>query len=152
MVLSSLSEKTRESSHSQMSLERQPFLLSYVYTLDIGLARVGHVDLFTAEESCLHSCYLYGTYPPIIQHGVLSALLFLFCSHKSKEEPSYVLGQVFLMIDGICKSYFPSVEFHCGPACPSETCPGYQDDYFTSPLTAEGNGTRRRHVYDIRDL
>ncbi|XP_074617762.1 uncharacterized protein LOC141876866 [Acropora palmata] len=70
-------------------------------------------------------------------------------SHKSKEEPSYVLGQVFLMIDGICQSNFPSVEFHCGPACPSETCPGYQDDYFTSLPTAEGNGTRRRHVYDI---
>ncbi|XP_067054931.1 uncharacterized protein [Acropora muricata] len=70
-------------------------------------------------------------------------------SHKGKEKPSYVLGQVFLMIDGICQSNFPSVEFHCGPACPSETCPGYQDDYFTSLPTAEGNGTRRRHVYDI---
>ncbi|XP_015766050.1 PREDICTED: uncharacterized protein LOC107344873 [Acropora digitifera] len=70
-------------------------------------------------------------------------------SHKGKEKPSYVLGQVFLMINGICQSNFPSVEFHCGPACPSETCPGYQDDYFTSLPTAEGNGTRRRHVYDI---
>ena len=113
------------------------------------MAGVGHVDLFTAEESCLFCCYLYGTSPPIIQRSVLLALLFLFCSHKSKEEPSYVLGQVFLMIDGICQSNFPSVEFHCGPACPSETCPGYQDDYFTSLPTTEGNGTRRRHVYDI---
>ena len=60
-----------------------------------------------------------------------------------------MLGQVFLMIDGNCKSYFPSVKFHCGPAYPSETCPGHQDDYFTSLPTAEGNGTRHRHVYNI---
>ncbi|KAK2553124.1 putative serine/threonine-protein kinase pats1 [Acropora cervicornis] len=41
------------------------------------------------------------------------------------------------------------IEFHCGPACPSDTCPGHQDDYFTSLPAEEGNGTRRRHVYNI---
>ncbi|XP_015779887.1 PREDICTED: uncharacterized protein LOC107357772 isoform X2 [Acropora digitifera] len=70
-------------------------------------------------------------------------------SHKSKKEPSDVLCHVFSMIDGICKSYFPLVKFHCGPACPSQTCPGHQDDYLTSLPTAEGNETRRRHVYNI---
>ncbi|XP_067055746.1 uncharacterized protein [Acropora muricata] len=70
-------------------------------------------------------------------------------SHKNKKEPSDVLCQVFSMVDGICKSYFPLVKFHCGPACPSDTCPGHQDDYFTSLPAEEGNGTRRRHVYNI---
>ncbi|XP_044169069.1 uncharacterized protein LOC114965869 [Acropora millepora] len=70
-------------------------------------------------------------------------------SHKNKKKPSDVLCQVFSMIDGICKSYFPLVKFHCGPACPSDTCPGHQDDYFTSLPAEEGNGTRRRHVYNI---
>ncbi|XP_044169070.1 uncharacterized protein LOC114965854 [Acropora millepora] len=70
-------------------------------------------------------------------------------SHRNKKEPSDVLCQVFSMIDGICKSYFPLVKFHCGPACPSDTCPGHQDDYFTSLPAEEGNGTRRRHVYNI---
>ena len=60
-----------------------------------------------------------------------------------------MLCQVFSMVDGICKSYFPLVKFHCGPACPSDTCPGHQDDYLTSLPAEEGNGTRRRHVYNI---
>ena len=60
-----------------------------------------------------------------------------------------MLCHVFSMIDGICKSYFPSVKFLCGPACPSQTCPGHQDDYLTSLPAAEGNETRRRHVYNI---
>ncbi|KAK2546739.1 hypothetical protein P5673_033621 [Acropora cervicornis] len=70
-------------------------------------------------------------------------------SHRNKKEPSDVLCQVFSMIDGICKSSFPLVKFHCGPACPSDTCPGHQDDYFTSLPADEGNGTRRLHVYNI---
>ncbi|XP_015751701.1 PREDICTED: uncharacterized protein LOC107331606 isoform X2 [Acropora digitifera] len=60
-------------------------------------------------------------------------------SHRNKKEPSDVLCQVFSMIDGICKSSFPLVKFHCGPACPSDTCPGHQDDYFTSLPAEEGN-------------
>ena len=42
-------------SEMQMSLQRQHFLLSYLKTLDVGLARVGHGDLFTAEESAASS-------------------------------------------------------------------------------------------------
>ena len=38
--LSSLSEKTRKSNHLQMLLQRQHFLLSYLKTLSVGLARV----------------------------------------------------------------------------------------------------------------
>ena len=55
MVLLSLSEKTRESSHLQMSLQREHLLLSYLKTLDVGLAGVGHVDLLTAEDSAAFS-------------------------------------------------------------------------------------------------
>ena len=42
---SSLSEKTRKSNHLQMSLQRQYFLLSYLKTLSVGLARVWTRDL-----------------------------------------------------------------------------------------------------------
>ena len=38
--LLSLSEKTRESNHLQMSLQRQHFLLSYLKTLSVGQAGV----------------------------------------------------------------------------------------------------------------
>ena len=38
--LSSFSEKTRESNHLQMQLQRQHFLLSYLKTLNVGLAGV----------------------------------------------------------------------------------------------------------------
>ena len=64
-------------------------------------------------------------------------------------KPSDVLWFVSTMVGEICNIYFRAVKFHCGPACPSETCPGHQDDYLTSVPTAEGNGTRRRHVYNI---
>ena len=41
----SSSEKTRKSNHLQMSLQRQPFLLSYLKTLSVGPAEVGTHDL-----------------------------------------------------------------------------------------------------------
>ena len=43
--LSSFSEKTRESNHLQMSLQRQHFLLSYLKTLGVGPAGVWTHDL-----------------------------------------------------------------------------------------------------------
>ena len=43
--LSSLSEKTRESNHLQMSEQRQHFLLSYLKTLSVGPAGVWTHDL-----------------------------------------------------------------------------------------------------------
>ena len=55
MVLLPLSQKTRESNHLQISLQRQQFLLSSLKTLDVGLARVGHSDLLTAEKSAASS-------------------------------------------------------------------------------------------------
>ena len=43
--LSSLSEKTRESNHLQMSEQRQHFLLSYLKTLSVGPAGIWTHDL-----------------------------------------------------------------------------------------------------------
>ena len=60
-----------------------------------------------------------------------------------------MLCQVFCMVDGICKRDFPFVRFHCGPACPSLTCPGHQEDYlsyFAAETVDQGN---RRHVYNV---
>ena len=67
-------------------------------------------------------------------------------------KPSDVLCQVFSMVDGICRRDFPFIKFHCGPACPSQTCPGYRDDFFTSlsaDLTDEDSRMRRCHVYNV---
>ena len=60
-------------------------------------------------------------------------------------KPSDVLTQVFLMVNGIHKRDFPFVKFHCGPACISPECPGYQDYYMSHPVV-QGNS---RHIYDI---
>ncbi|XP_068723172.1 uncharacterized protein [Montipora capricornis] len=73
-------------------------------------------------------------------------------SRKNKMKPSDVLCQVFSMVDGICRKDFPFIKFHCGPACPSQTCPGYQDDFFTSlpaDPSDEDSLTRRCHVYNV---
>lgn len=43
--LSSLSENSKDSNHLQMLLQRQHFLISYLKTLSIGLARVLTHDL-----------------------------------------------------------------------------------------------------------
>ena len=67
-VLLPLSESTRESNHLQMSLQRQHFLLSSLKTQFVGLARVGHGDLFTAEESAASSLLTF-----------TAATLQLFC-------------------------------------------------------------------------
>ena len=48
---SALSEKTRKSNHLQMSLQRQHFLLTYLKTLNVGLARVWTRDLTTDRRS-----------------------------------------------------------------------------------------------------
>ena len=58
-MLMPLSQKTRESNHLQMSLQRQHFLLSSLKTLDVGLARVGHGDLLTAKERAASSLVMF---------------------------------------------------------------------------------------------
>ena len=64
-------------------------------------------------------------------------------------QPSEVLSVVFSMLEyGICTRYFPDIKFHCGPACPSHTCPGQQDNYLTS-YTAGVDQDHRLHVYNI---
>ena len=50
---SSLSEKTRKSNHLQMSLQRQHFLLSYLKTRSVGLARVWTPRLPTRQTGAL---------------------------------------------------------------------------------------------------
>lgn len=72
-------------------------------------------------------------------HGFITS-----CS-KYGMKPSDVLTQVFLMVSGIHKRDFPFVKFHCGPACISPTCPGYQDYYMPHPV-GQGN---RRHIHDV---
>lgn len=71
------------------------------------------------------------------------------CSQNSKMKPSDMLCQVFSMVDGICTRDFPFVSFHCGPACPSSTCPGHQDDNLMSPSGDVDQGTRRCHVFNV---
>ena len=68
----------------------------------------------------------------------------IFSSNIRGKKPSDVLCQVFSMVDGICKRCFPFVKFHCGPACPSTKCPGYQDNYMHTPYHHY-----RRHVFNI---
>ena len=63
-------------------------------------------------------------------------------------EPSDVLCQVFSMVDGICKGHFPYVKFHCGPACPSDNCPGNQGDYISRP-GVQRSCPQRRHVFNV---
>ena len=46
----SLSEKTRKSIHLQMSLQRQPFLLSYLKGLSVGPAKVWIRNLPSADQ------------------------------------------------------------------------------------------------------
>ena len=61
--------------------------------------------------------------------------------------PSDVLGQVFLMVDGICHTNFPFVKFHCGPACLSPNCPGHQPNYLSQSVGEEQ--VPRKHVFDV---
>ena len=75
----------------------------------------------------------------------------LYSSNENSMKPSDVLCQVFSMVDGICKRNFPSVKFHCGPACPSHKpeCPGHRDeDEFMVHPVGQPSGTRL-HVYNI---
>ncbi|KAJ7393782.1 hypothetical protein OS493_003441 [Desmophyllum pertusum] len=62
-------------------------------------------------------------------------------------KPSDVLIQVFSMVQGICQKHFPYVTFHCGPACPSDRCPGYQGDYISHQEFQRSSS--RRHVFNV---
>jgi len=70
--------------------------------------------------------------------------VIIFNSNMQGMKPADVLCQVFSMVDGICKRDFSFVKFHCGPACPSHECPGYQDNYMYTP-----HQHSRRHVYNV---
>lgn len=62
-------------------------------------------------------------------------------------KPSDLLSLVFLMVQEICQRHFPYVAFHCGPACPSDKCPGYQDDYMSHPGVQQKSS--RPHVFNV---
>nr|XP_058942312.1 uncharacterized protein LOC131770612 [Pocillopora verrucosa] len=71
-----------------------------------------------------------------------------FTSHQGMK-PSDVLMQVFAMVDGVCRSSFPSVKFHCGPACISAKCPGHHEEGdFLAHAVGEPS-VKRYHVYNI---
>ena len=63
-------------------------------------------------------------------------------------KPSNMLVLVFTMVEDICKRDFPFVKFHCGPACPSDKCPGNQDGYFPNSGSHQAVVTRR-HVFNV---
>ena len=58
-----------------------------------------------------------------------------------------MLSLVFSMVQGICQRHFLYVTFHCGPACPSDKCPGYQGDYISHPGVQKSSS--RPHVFDV---
>lgn len=51
------------------------------------------------------------------------------------------------MVKWLCWGHFPHVKFHCGPACPSERCPGYQRDNISHPGVQKS--IPRRHVIHV---
>lgn len=51
------------------------------------------------------------------------------------------------MVKWLCWGHFPHVKFHCGPACPSERCPGYQRDNISHPGVQ--TSIPRRHVIHV---
>lgn len=61
--------------------------------------------------------------------------------------PSCALSQMFAMIEDICMGHFPHVKFHCGPACPSDKCPGHQEDYISHPGVQRSHF--RCHVFNV---
>ncbi|XP_020612349.1 uncharacterized protein LOC110050719 isoform X2 [Orbicella faveolata] len=65
-------------------------------------------------------------------------------SNMQGMKPADVLHQVFSMVDEICERDFCFVKFYCGPACPSQECPGYHDNYMHTP-----HQHTRRHVYNV---
>ena len=64
-------------------------------------------------------------------------------------KPSDVLMQVFAMVDGVCRSSFPSVKFHCGPACLSPKCLGHQEEGDFLVHAVGEPSVKRYHVYNI---
>ncbi|KAL9985882.1 hypothetical protein ACROYT_G008333 [Oculina patagonica] len=70
-------------------------------------------------------------------------------SYRDRQDmnPSDVLSLVFSMVQGICQRHFPYVTFHCGPACPSEKCPGHQGDYISHPGVQQSSS--RPHVFNV---
>ena len=62
-------------------------------------------------------------------------------------KPSDILSLVFSMVQGIRQRHFPYVMFHCGPACPSDKCPGYQGAYISHPGVQQPSS--RPHVFNV---
>ncbi|XP_022795779.1 uncharacterized protein LOC111334337 [Stylophora pistillata] len=72
---------------------------------------------------------------------------FSFRCDAENLHPSIVLSQVFGMVKWLCWGHFPHVKFHCGPACPSENCPGHQRDHISHPGVQKS--ISRRHVIHV---
>lgn len=80
--------------------------------------------------------WLTSTQPYRLLHLKEESIIEVTFSHRceaANEHPSSVLSQVFGMVKWLCWGHFPHVKFHCGPACPSERCPGYQRDNVSHP-------------------
>ena len=71
----------------------------------------------------------------------------LLIRENDEVRPSDVLCHMFSMVDGICKTNFPFVSFHCGPACPSSNCPGHLPNYVSQSVGEEQ--VRRQHVFNV---
>ncbi|PFX21616.1 uncharacterized protein LOC111335354 isoform X1 [Stylophora pistillata] len=121
-------------------------LLSRAHQLSIESFRKGQ----TFISRNVGRFWLTPTQPCRLLHLKEENMIEVMFSHRCKAtdmHPADVLVQVFGMVQGICQGHFPYTKFHCGPACPSERCPGYQQDYISHPGVQ--TSIPRRHVIHV---
>ena len=86
--------------------------------------------------TCISKCFF-----------LMSSAIIVIHRNGQGMKPSDVLSLVFSMVKGICQRHFTYVTFHCGPACPSNKCPGYQGDYISHPGVQQPSS--RLHVFNV---
>lgn len=121
-------------------------LLSRAHQISIESFRKGQ----TFISRNIGRFWLTPTQPCRLLHLKEENMIEVMFSHRCKAtdmRPADVLVQVFGMVQGICQGHFPYTKFHCGPACPAETCPGYQRDYISHPGVQ--TSIPRRHVIHL---
>lgn len=108
---------------------------------------MGNINQFTQLlQSTFYERFLFWYYFSF--YGKTSNwTIYINRCEAANEHPSNVLSQVFGMVKWLCWGHFPHVKFHCGPACPSERCPGYQRDDISHPGVQKS--ISRRHVIHV---
>ena len=114
------------------------------------------MECLFCRGTCIHCKYMYQALTTCTVHFTnhllgMCTILNVFCLVVYRDgqgmKPSDVLSLVFSMVKGICQRHFPYVAFHCGPACPSDKCPGYQGDYVSHPGVQQPSS--RLHVFNV---